>query len=504
MSEDKDAERIVSMRLRGAAVAKEQPQINGAEVAGEQKVIKPGGGIKSAGPSAKPRYVINAKPKASATPEPEPPSIDTDEIRGAEAPRVLDPDASTEIAAAFVRHCYRRDANSVLRFWQGMFYHWNGSFYEELEHEILRGQVREFLYNAKRRVAKGALEPFNPKRFHINEVLDAMQSGVIVPGRSPTPMWLDTLEPAKGMVAFRNAVVNIHTGQAQPHTHRLWLHSARPFDWDPTAEAVVWQGVLDSYWPGDVEAQDFVEEWLGYCMTEETWAQKGAMFIGPRRSGKSTIAYVLRRLVGEKSYVGLSFDTWTRGENSNQPMLGKQVGVFADVRLKPARQYGQSYDPGGLSHVSQGLLLQIIGEDTITVGRKYVGPWEGQLPIKLVLISNVVPNLNDGSGALSGRFVKLRFNHSFFDNEDTALRDKLDAELPGIAARCVAAYARLRRRGRFMQPASASLLEAEVVAASDPWSAMSAECFELSPIGDLQQTAGPQHFHDVVRGQRPP
>jgi phage/plasmid-associated DNA primase len=71
-----------------------------------------------------------------------------------------------------------------------------------------------------------------------------------------------------------------------------------------------------------------------------------------------------------------------------------------------------------------------------------------QLPIKLVLISNVVPNLNDGSGALSGRFVKLRFNHSFFDNEDTALRDKLDAELPGIAARCVAAYQRLRRRGR--------------------------------------------------------
>jgi putative DNA primase/helicase len=147
-------------------------------------------------------------------------------------------------------------------------------------------------------------------------------------------------------------------------------------------------------------------------------------------------------------YVGLSFDTWTRGENSNQPMLGKQVGAFVDVRLKPARQYGQSYDPGGLSHVSQGLLLQIIGEDTITVGRKYVGPWEGQLPIKLVLISNVVPNLNDGSGALSGRFVKLRFNHSFFDNEDTALRDKLDAELPGIAARCVAAYQRLRRRGR--------------------------------------------------------
>jgi putative DNA primase/helicase len=84
------------------------------------------------------------------------------------------------------------------------------------------------------------------------------------------------------------------------------------------------------------------------------------------------------------------------------------------------------------------------------------------------------------NGALSGRFIKLRFERSFYGNEDIDLRKKLDAELPGIAARCAAAYNRLcARPGGFIQPASASLLEADILAASDPWLAMAAECFEL-------------------------
>jgi len=173
-------------------------------------------------------------------------------------------------------------------------------------------------------------------------------------------------------------------------------------------------------------------------------------------------------------------------------MIGKQVGVFADVRLKPGKAYGQSYDPGGLSHISQGLLLNITGEDSVTIPRTYIGPWEGQLPSKMVMISNEVPNLNDPSGALSGRFIKLRFERSFFGNEDTDLRKKLDAELPGIAQRCVAAYIRLcDRNGGFIQPASAALLEADILAASDPWLAMAGECFELG--GELTAVKATAH-----------
>ena len=191
-------------------------------------------------------------------------------------------------------------------------------------------------------------------------------------------------------------------------------------------------------------------------MTEETRFQKGVIFVGPKRSGKGTITHVIQRLVGARNYVGLSFDRWTSTENSQAPMIGKRVGVFADVRLKPAKTYGSvGYDAGGLSHLSQGLLLNITGEDWMTIGRKQIGAWEGRLPIKLMLISNEVPNFNDASGALVGRFIKLRFGVSFFGREDVGLKERLDAELTGIAARCVAAYRRLCSRERFVQPSQA-------------------------------------------------
>jgi putative DNA primase/helicase len=114
----------------------------------------------------------------------------------------------------------------------------------------------------------------------------------------------------------------------------------------------------------------------------------------------------------------------------------------------------------------------------MTIGRKQIAAWEGRLPIKLMLISNEVPNFNDPSGALVGRFIKLRFNVSFFGREDVGLKERLDAELTGIAARCVAAYRRLCLRERFVQPQSGEALDRAVLAESDPFSAMVLDCFE--------------------------
>jgi len=159
--------------------------------------------------------------------------------------------------------------------------------------------------------------------------------------------------------------------------------------------------------------------------------------------------------------------------------------VFSDVRFKPGKFYGTSYDPGGIAHKDAELFLNITGEDTITIGRKWIGAWHGQLRLKLVVMSNEVPNLNDGSGVLPSRFVKIVFGVSFFGREDVNLRDKLEAELPGIAVRCLKAYRRVRERGRFVQPKSADFLESQVLGASDPFVAMALESFVPDAEGSV-------------------
>jgi hypothetical protein len=67
---------------------------------------------------------------------------------------------------------------------------------------------------------------------------------------------------------------------------------------------------------------------------------------------------------------------------------------------------GASYDPGGVGHAAAELLLNIIGRDTNSVGRKYKSKWIGQLPTKIVITSNEVPNLRDASGVLPTRRMR--------------------------------------------------------------------------------------------------
>ena len=105
--------------------------------------------------------------------------------------------------------------------------------------------------------------------------------------------------------------------------------------------------------------------------------------------------------------------------------------------------------------------------------------------MKPVLLANDPPNLNDESGVLPTRFIKIAFGQSFLDKEDAELPRKLRKELSGIAVRCLAAYRRLLARGRFIQPKSGLALERDISAQSDAFVAMVHELFVADPEGEV-------------------
>ena len=299
-------------------------------------------------------------------------------------------------------------------------------------------------------------------------------------------MWLETGERATNVLVFGNVLVNVLTGKPLPLTPGLWVHNALGFDWKPEAKCPRWERFLEEIFPRDKESADCVEELLGYCMTDETKFQKGACLIGKPRSGKGTVVWVLEQLVSSAAYISLSFHDWVGSMNSKEDLIGKRVGVFPDVRFKPGKFYGNSYDPGGIDHKSAELVLKITGEDALTIPRKYIGAWRGRLPMKIILLANDPLNLNDESGVLPTRFINIAFEESFLDREDLELRDKLRLELPGIAVRCLKAYRRLLARGRFIQPKSGLALKADIAAASDPFTAFVRDCFLINPESHVE------------------
>jgi putative DNA primase/helicase len=442
-------------------------------------------GVEIPEPEVEPEAEAEAEPQAEAEALEGPLVRFSDEMPKADdKPAMLSPSGPYDTAKEYVRRKCFREGSLATYFWQDKFYEWNGRYYEVVEERVMRDRVYAFLDESK----KGNVDEeqrFRPKPSHVNDMLDALKSGLVLGAKYLPPMWFETGERATNVLAFKNGLVNVLTGEMMPMTPKLWLHSALDFDWKPEAKCPRWERFLGEIFPGDQESQDCVEELLGYAMTEETKFQKGALFIGEPRSGKGTIADILHELTGDSGYVSLSFHDWLAHVNSKEDLIGKRVGVFPDVRFKPGKFYGNNYDPGGIDHKSAELLLKIIGEDRLTIPRKYVAAWLGRLGMKIILLANDPPNLNDESGVLPTRFIKIAFKESFLDREDVELPAKLRKELSGIAVRCLKAYRRLLARGRFIQPKSGLALVHDVAAQSDPFLAMFHELFVIGAESEI-------------------
>ena len=424
--------------------------------------------------------VVALKSVAQAKPEPEP-EPKKDRAEGAafsvetakpdDDALILSNKSPYDSAREYVRRRCFKDGVLVVFWWSGNFWRWNGRCYEKMAADKINADVWSFLDDARTGGADN--RRFRPKPADAEGVVKALKAGLTL--TVEPPCWLDGRGKADGVLVFRNGIVDITTGKLSPLNARLWTHHAMDFDYDSVAKCPVWQRFLAQVFEGDPESWDCIEEQLGLGMTEDVRFQKGFLWIGTQgREGKGTLAAVLERLCGSTAYVSLAFHTWLKGEFSAEAMIGKRSGVFPDVRFKEGKWYGQNFDPGGIDHVSKEMLLKVTGGDHQTFARKY-NPvaWQGVLPMKVFLISNDVPNLNDQ--ILVTRFIKIAFQVSFRGREDHTLLDKLKAELPGIANRCLAAYRRLCERGRLIQPESGARLAREIAAKSNPWDAFIAE-----------------------------
>jgi putative DNA primase/helicase len=153
-----------------------------------------------------------------------------------------------------------------------------------------------------------------------------------------------------------------------------------------------------------------LQEWFGYCLLPDTSQQKILLMVGPRRSGKGTIACLLRALVGPQNTasptlagLGTNFGLW--------PLLGKTVAIISDARLS-----GRS----DVAPITERL-LSISGEDAQNIDRKNMSIVTTTLRVRFMILTNELPRLNDASGALAGRMVLLYMGTSWYGREDKAL-----------------------------------------------------------------------------------
>jgi putative DNA primase/helicase len=269
----------------------------------------------------------------------------------------------------------------------------------------------------------------------------------------------------------RSALVHLETGNSVPPTPRFFSPYALEFDYQPDAPAPAqWLKFLDSIWGTDAEAIGTLQEWLGYCLTPDTSQHKILLLVGPPRSGKGTIARVLRRLIGVENTVGPTLASLAESFGL-EPLIGKPLAIIGDARLSAKSDRS----------VVTERLLSLSGEDTLSCNRKNNSYWTGKLPTRLVLLTNETPWLTDSSRALAGRFLVLHMTESFEGREDRALEARLITELPGILNWAIEGWKNLQARGRFVQPESGRVMVEELKELSSRVSTFLSDACEIDP-----------------------
>ena len=383
----------------------------------------------------------------------------------------------------------------------GAFYVWRGSHYRELIPEESRAVLYRFLDGAR------TLEPktqqivsFDPNKNRVANVLEALAAETQLEAGVRAPAWLDGAPPdppdPAELVSCRNGMLHVRTRNLQPHTPALFSLNALPFDYTEAAEPPRrWLEFLDTIWPDDAASKEALQELFGLALTADTSHQKAFLIVGPRRSGKGTVARIFTEMLGASNVCSPTLSSLSSNFGI-QPMIGKRLAIISDARLSGKSDHA----------VIAERILAITGEDALTIDRKNLTAWTGKLDVRFLVLTNELPRLTDASGAFASRFIILLMTNSFYGREDRGLMAKLRPELPGILHWSLAGLDRLQARGHFISPESAYEAVREMGDLGSPISAFLRDRCHVEPgasvlTGDLY-AAWSSWCHDHGRDHR--
>jgi putative DNA primase/helicase len=354
--------------------------------------------------------------------------------------------------------------------WARAWWRYDGTRYVEHDDESLDRDLIKFLdvvVSPKKSGDAWCYERVTSKSKTIGEVRKAALHVFPLIG-SGAPQWTSPAEDDPDPVHIApcaNGILDLRTRQLLPRTPRLFSTTAIGCAWDPLAEAPTWRAFLTSLWGDDTDSVRALQQMFGYFLTPDTSQQKLFALIGLPRSGKGTIARVLRALLGHDAVVNPTLDGLEETFGL-QPLVGKTLAIIGDARLGGAKEQTRVVER----------LLSISGEDSLLINRKNTGMVNVRLRTRVLLLSNELPRLYDTSGALASRFVILEIRTSFLGREDTTLERKLLAELPGILRWAVDGYESLAEDGKFITPSTSEVAQQMMRALGSPMTVFLSDC----------------------------
>ena len=163
--------------------------------------------------------------------------------------------------------------------------------------------VHERLQLCRQVDAEGEIIDFVTSRANTSEIVFQIQNMVGIPShyRSPCQRTKDGWKEmdARGKMVCRGQIVDMLSGSIYSN-HNLFIPNGADWTFDKKAlDCPEWTKFLRQLFGDKDDEVAMLQEWFGYVLSGDTWAQKGLIIVGPPRAGKGIIGHVLSNLLGK-------------------------------------------------------------------------------------------------------------------------------------------------------------------------------------------------------------
>lgn len=192
-----------------------------------------------------------------------------------------------------------------------------------------------------------------------------------------------------------------------------------PINFNSVATAPRFIQFLSEIAEGDTDWIRVIQEVVGYFLCAEMKCEKGFFFHGSGSNGKSVLASVIRKLVGEKNVSSIPITSFDKNFGL-AGIVDKVLNVSAENEL-------------GSKSLNTETFKALVSADPITIDRKYMSQLDYTPCCKLLFLVNNLPTTNDLSYGFTRKLMIIPFTKIFKpDEQDKDLKEKLFQELNGI------------------------------------------------------------------------
>lgn len=192
----------------------------------------------------------------------------------------------------------------------------------------------------------------------------------------------------------------------------------------------------------DAEMMQFIYEVIGYCLVNNTFAQKFFILYGEGGNGKSSFLQLLTSLLTEANVSNIALIDIS----ASQFRLAEIVGKYANI--------GDDIEKSAILNTAN--LKKIVTGDTIIVEPKHMKPYSYKPHAKLFFSCNDIPSIYDTSTGMSDRLVIIpmtnRIRNTTIATPHIVKEIVRSGGLTVLLNRALEGVRRLRSQGAFTVP----------------------------------------------------